>query len=105
MDTLNKMVGELAKEYQFEVDVLGVLLTMYERRTRLHRTIETVIRERFGSKVFETVIHRNVRLSEAEIEGKPIIQVDKRASGAIDYRAVVEELLERSSTTRTAIAV
>src|SRR5258708_30412873 len=52
MDTLNKMVGEFAKEYKFEVDVLGVLLTVYESRTRLHRTRDTVIRHRLGSTVF-----------------------------------------------------
>jgi chromosome partitioning protein len=105
MDTLNKMVAELAKEYQFEVDVLGVLLTMYEKRTRLHKTIEAVIRERFGAKVFDTVIYRNVRLSESEIEGKPIIQFDKSASGAINYEAVAEEVLARAGSVKAAIAV
>lgn len=98
MDTLNKMVSELAKEYQFEVEVLGVLLTMYEKRTRLHKAIEAVIRERFGSKVFDTPIFRNVRISESEIEGKPILLFDKDAMGSKNYVDLAEEVIQRTAS-------
>lgn len=95
MDILNKMIVGLMKDMEFEVELLGVLLTMFERGTRLHRSIAEEIRERFGDKVFETVIQRNVRLSEAEVEGKPIILLDKRATGALNYEALAEEVLHR----------
>src|SRR5437016_1567168 len=64
MDTLNKMILSLTKGLRFKVELLGVLITMYERNLRLHQSIAQEIRERFGGRVFETVIHKNVRLSE-----------------------------------------
>jgi chromosome partitioning protein len=98
MDILNKMIVGLTKDLQFEVELLGVLLTMYERGTRLHKSIAAEIKERFGNKLFDTMIYRNVRLSEAEVEGKPIIQFDKRAIGAQNYEALAEEVLQRTGT-------
>jgi len=96
MDTLNKMIVGLTKDLRFKVELLGVLLTMCERHTRLHQTIAAEIRDRFGDKVFETVIYKNVRLSEAEVEGKPIIYFDRRARGAQNYEALAEEILQRA---------
>jgi chromosome partitioning protein len=95
MDTLNKMIVGLTRDLRFQVKLLGVLLTLYERGTILHRTIATEIRERFGDKVFDTVIYKNVRLAEAEVEGKPIILFDHRARGAENYKALAEEVLHR----------
>jgi chromosome partitioning protein len=97
MDTLNKMIVSLTRSLRFKVDLFGVLLTMYERGTRLHATIAAEIRERFGDKVFETVIYKNVRLSESEVEGVPIILFDRKASGAQNYEALTEEVLLRAS--------
>lgn len=97
MDTLNKMIVSLTKSLRFRVELLGVLLTMYERGTRLHATIAAEIRERFGDKVFETVIYKNVRLSESELEGVPIILFDRKAPGAQNYEALTEEVLIRAA--------
>jgi chromosome partitioning protein len=97
MDTLNKMIVGLTKDLRFKVELLGVLLTMYERGTRLHHTIAAEIRNRFGEKMFDTVIYKNVRLSEAEVEGRPIIHFDRRARGAQNYEALAEEILQRVS--------
>ncbi len=96
MDTLNKQIVRLTRSLRFKVELLGVLLTMVERGTRLHQTIAAEIRERFGDKVFETVIHKNVRLSESEVEGMPIILFDRRASGAQNYDALAEEVIARA---------
>ena len=96
IDTLNKMVSGLRKNLQVEIELLGVVITMFERGTRMHRMIADEIRERFGTTLFDTVIYKNVRLSEAEIEGKPIILFDKKARGARDYEALTEELLRRT---------
>jgi chromosome partitioning protein len=96
MDTLNKMIISLTRGLRFKVELLGVLLTMVERGTRLHQTIAQEIRDRFGDKVFETVIYKNVRLSESEVEGKPIIMFDRRASGAVNYESLADEILHRA---------
>ena len=95
MDTLNKMIVGLTKDLRFEIQLLGVLLTMYEKGTRLHRMIAEEIREHFGSKVFDTVIAKNVRISESELEGQPIILFDPHARGAENYESLTEEVLQR----------
>jgi chromosome partitioning protein len=97
MDTLNKMIAGLSATYRFRTELLGVLLTMYDRGTRLHRTIASVIGERFGDKVFETVIHKNVRLAESEIAGKPAVLFDPSAKGSQEYMALVDEVLARTA--------
>jgi chromosome partitioning protein len=95
IDTLNKMIVGLTRDLRFQVRLLGVLLTMSDRSTNLTRTITAEIRERFGDKVFETVIYKNIRLAEAEVEGEPIIEFDRHASGAANYAALAEEVLAR----------
>lgn len=98
IDTLNKMIVGLTRDLRFQVRLLGVLLTLCDRGTNLSRTITAEIRERFGDRVFETVIYKNVRLAEAEVEGEPIILFDKRSTGAQNYVALTEEVLKRACT-------
>jgi chromosome partitioning protein len=74
----------------------GVLLTMYDSRLNLSRQVATEAREYFGTKVFESVIPRNVRLAEAPSFGKPIILYDVASVGAQDYVGVGRELIERT---------
>jgi chromosome partitioning protein len=73
----------------------GVLLTMYDARLNLSRQVATDAREFFGSKVFQAVVPRNVRLAEAPSFGKPIILYDVASVGAQAYMNVAQELLER----------
>jgi chromosome partitioning protein len=80
----------------------GVLLTMYDARLNLSRQVAADAREYFGSKVFETVIPRNVRLAEAPSFGKPIIVYDIGSVGAQAYMSVARELLERGKETSAA---
>lgn len=93
IDTLNKMVVSLSRGLRFRIELLGVLLTMVERGTRLHHEFAQAIRERFGTKAFQTVIYKNVRLSESEQAGMPVIMYDRRASGAQNYEALADEIL------------
>lgn len=97
MDTLNKLIVSLTKSYEFRVELLGVVLTLYERNTRLHRTMDRIIRERFGDKVFDTVIHKSVRISEAELEGEPLVLLDAKAASARSYLALTDEAIQRTS--------
>ena len=95
IDTLNKMVAAMRKDLNIQAELLGVLITMFERGTRMHKTVAEEIKARFGDKVLDTVIYKNVKLAEAEIDGKPIIQFDRTSRGAKDYSALAEELLIR----------
>jgi len=74
----------------------GVLLTMYDARLNLSRQVAAEAREYFGSKVFDTVVPRNVRLAEAPSFGKPIITYDVASVGAQAYVKLAKELLARS---------
>ena len=95
MDTLNRMIVQMNQDLDLDVKLLGVLLTLVERNTKLHRYISAEIRERFGDRVFDTVIYKNLKLSEAEVDGKPIIIYDRHASGALAYDALSQEVVRR----------
>jgi chromosome partitioning protein len=82
------------------LSVDGVLLTMYDPRLNLSRQVATDAREFFGTKVYETVIPRNVRLAEAPSFGKPIILYDLDSVGAQAYVNLAKELLERHQKAR-----
>ena len=78
----------------------GVVLTMYDARLNLSRQVAADAREYFGSKVFQTVIPRNVRLAEAPSFGKPILLYDVASVGAQAYMSIAKELIERPSPAR-----
>jgi chromosome partitioning protein len=73
----------------------GVLLTMYDARLNLSRQVAADAREYFGSRVFQTVVPRNVRLAEAPSFGKPIILYDVASVGAQAYVSIARELMDR----------
>jgi chromosome partitioning protein len=79
-----------------ELAIDGVLLTMYDSRLNLCRQVAKDAKEYFGPKVFGTVIPRNVRLAEAPSFGKPILMYDVQSIGAKSYLAVAQELMRRS---------
>ncbi|MDY0300992.1 MAG: AAA family ATPase [Trichlorobacter sp.] len=74
----------------------GILLTMYDARNRLSKEVEDEVRAHFGTDVLETIIPRNVRLSEAPSHGKPIIYYDITSKGATSYMQLATELIGRS---------
>jgi chromosome partitioning protein len=78
------------------LDIDGVLLTMFDERTNLGQQVATDVREFFKEKVFRTVIPRNVRLGEAPSHGIPAIIYDVKSRGAEAYLALAKEVLERS---------
>lgn len=79
------------------LELLGVLMTMFDGRTRLSQQVVSEVREHFGTKVFETVIPRTTRLAEAPSFGKPIIHYDKYSAGAAAYEVFTAEFLKRVS--------
>ena len=74
------------------LDVRGIILTMYDARTRLAEQVETEVREHFGTKVYKTVVPRTVRLAEAPSFGQPVIVFDPTSRGATAYRDLAKEV-------------
>jgi chromosome partitioning protein len=68
---------------------------MADRRNNLSRQVELEVRSHFGAQVFETVIPRNVRLSEAPSHGKPVLLYDAHSKGATSHLRLAEEILAR----------
>jgi len=77
------------------LEIQGVVLTMYDKRTTLSDQVATEVRTHFPDKVYETMIPRNVRVSEAPSHGLPAIIYDQNAPGSKAYIALARELLER----------
>jgi len=81
------------------LDIEGVLLTMFDERTNLGQQVAADVRQFFKEKVFRTVIPRNVRLGEAPSHGMPAILYDVKSRGAEAYQALAREVLARSAAT------
>lgn len=81
-----------------DLELVGVLLTMYDSRLNLSRQVAEDAREHFGDLVFKTMIPRNIRLAEAPSYGKPILLYDITSVGAASYLTVAKELMERLET-------
>jgi chromosome partitioning protein len=77
------------------LSLLGILLTMYDSRNNLSSQVAKEIRRLFKEKVFQTVIPRNVRLSEAPSHGKPVLLYDIKSSGAQSYLQLAREMIKR----------
>ena len=75
-----------------ELKIAGMLLTMYDSRTRLSKDVASEVKERFADNVYETVIPRNVRISEAPSNGMPIQYYDDSSIGSISYNKLAEEV-------------
>ena len=82
-----------------DLDIEGVLLTMFDERTNLGQQVANDVRSFFKEKVFRTVIPRNVRLGEAPSHGMPVILYDIKSRGAEAYLALAREVLARSAPT------
>ena len=74
------------------LDLRGIVLTMYDARTKLADQVEQEVREHFGPRVYQTVVPRTVRLSEAPSFGQPIIVFDSTSRGAVAYRELAKEV-------------
>ncbi len=89
MNTLERV----QEAFNPELEIEGVLLTMYDDRTNLAQQVTENLRAYFKEKLFKTVIPRNVRLAEAPSYGKPVALYDPRSRGAESYRELALELL------------
>jgi chromosome partitioning protein len=92
MHTLERVRGAFNPDLEIE----GVLLTMYDDRTNLAQQVTDNLREFFKDKLLKTVIPRNIRLAEAPSYGKPVLLYDPRSRGSESYRELADELLARN---------
>jgi chromosome partitioning protein len=83
-----------------ELDIEGILLTMYDSRLRLANQVVEEVKTHFQQMVFETIINRNTRLGEAPSFGETIIMHDASSTGAINYLNLAREILQKNSMTR-----
>ncbi len=86
----------IQKSYNTELEIEGVLLTMYDMRMRLCNQVVEDVRTHVPHLVFETIIPRNVRLSESPSYGVPVIVHDAESKGAISYLNLAQEILEKN---------
>ena len=95
LSQLMNTVKLVKKALNPNLEIEGVLITMYDGRALISRQIREEILKFFGDKVFDTVIPRNIRVSEAPSHGVPVAVHDKRCRGAVAYTQLVEEYLGR----------
>jgi chromosome partitioning protein len=96
LGSLLETLALVQKQLNPTLAIEGLVITMWDPRTRLSHDVEAEVRKHFPSLVFDTVIPRNVRLSEAPSYGLPITQYDPRSSGAESYVALAKELAARA---------
>lgn len=92
LNTINIVKKNLNEALSIE----GVLLTMFDTRLRLSHQVVAEVKKYFGEKVYDTIIHRNVRLSEAPSHSKPVILYDASSIGAQNYISLASELIQRN---------
>ena len=83
-----------------ELVIEGILMTMYDARLRLCNQVVSEVRRHFDETVFDTIIHRNTRLSEAPSVGKPAILYDAESKGTINYLHLAKEVLQKNDMTK-----
>ncbi len=96
LNTVKIVQSRLNPDLQIE----GILMTMYDGRLRLSNQVVSEVRRHFDDIVFSTIIHRNTRLSEAPSVGKPAILYDAESKGAINYLNLAKEILQKNDMTK-----
>ena len=95
LNTIKIVQSRLNPELQIE----GILMTMYDGRLRLRNQVVSEVRKHFDEMVFSTIIHRNTRLSEAPSVGKPVILYDADSKGTVNYLNLAKEILQKNGMT------
>ena len=88
-------INRIKKRFNPDLELQGVVLTMYDRRNNLSQMVEDDVRNYFGKKVYQTVIPRNVRICEAPSHGKPVLLYDFKCPGSQAYISLTGEVLRR----------
>lgn len=95
---LLKIIEVVEKKLNPKISIAGILFTMYDKRNNLTDMVEKDVRNCLGKLVFNTVIPRNVKVSEAPSHGKSVVLYDHRCSGSVAYIKLAKEMMERDSS-------
>lgn len=93
MNTIRLVKAQLNKD----LDIEGILLSMYDSRLRLAKEVVEEVRKYFGGRVFNTIVHRNSRIAEAPGEGKPVAMYDAASKGSINFFNLAQEILKNNN--------
>ena len=93
---LTQTIDRIQQALNPELEIIGVLRTMYDPRNALTRDVSAELEQYFGKKLYDTVIPRNIRLAEAPAHGLPIIYFEKSSKGAVAYLNLAAEMLKKS---------
>ena len=102
LSQLIKTIDRIKINLNPQLDIRGVLLTMFDKRNKLSTEVDSEARKFFKSKVYQTVIPRNVRLSEAPSHGTPVLIYDRSCSGSKSYLSFTEEFLKQENIMESA---
>ncbi len=102
LSQLLSTVDQVRKTLNPRLNIHGVVLTMFDPRNKLSLQVVSDVREYLGEKVYQTVIPRNVRVSEAPSYGKPVLLYDLKCSGAQSYLKLASEVIQREKKLRAA---
>ena len=95
LSQLLSVITQVRQALNPSLNILGVVVTLYDKRTSLSEQVKAELDRHFGSKVFNTIIPRNVKLAEAPSFGRTIVEHDKWSKGARAYKALARELEKR----------
>lgn len=95
LSLLTKTIDRVRKAFNPNLEIQGVVLTMYDKRNNLSDMVASDVREHFGDKVYDTIIPRNVRVSEAPSHGLPVLIYDMHCRGSKAYITLAGEVLRR----------
>jgi chromosome partitioning protein len=102
LSQLTRIIQLVRQRLNPQLEIRGLVLTMYDTRTALSHQVVAEVVKYFGSRVFATRIPRNVRLSEAPSHGRPALLYDVRSKGSVAYLRVAEEILRRLAVNQSA---
>ncbi len=102
LSQLVRTIDRVTNAFNPRLSIKGIVLTMYDVRNKLSSLVEEDVRSYFGSRVFDTVIPRNVRVSEAPSHGKPVLLYDLNCTGSQAYVKLAGEMLRREARDRAA---
>ena len=96
LNTVKIIQGRLNPDLEIE----GFLLTMYDARLRLSNQVVEEVRKHFQQMVFDTIIQRNIKLTESPSFGKPVVLYDADSKGSVNYLNLARELLQKNNETK-----
>ena len=103
LEGLGKLLNTInivRSKFNLGLQLEGILVTMFDSRLRLAHQVLEELKEHFKEKVFETIIRRNSKISEAPSFGEPVVTYDKNSMGAINYISLAKEILKRNNISK-----